>query len=76
MGEHELIRKLVGLFSIVLVMQGCSYSVPEPKPYELEGLRKGASVGDIVISSQPTEAMLKHFADQGFRSVITTRGEG
>jgi len=71
-----LIRKLVSFLSIIVVMQGCSYTVPEPKPYQLEGLGRGAIAGNLVIASQPSPEGLKHFTEQGFGRVISARGEG
>ncbi|MCB1663137.1 MAG: hypothetical protein H6995_07605 [Pseudomonadales bacterium] len=60
---------------MLLLVQGCSYTVPEPKPYQLENLNKGAIAGDLVIASQPSQEALAHFAGQGYRTVISTRSE-
>ena len=70
-----MFRKLISFFAMLLLVQGCSYAVPEPKPYQLESLNRGAIAGDLVIASQPSQEVLAHFAAQGYRTVISTRNE-
>lgn len=69
-------RKLIGFLILALLLEGCNYQVPEPKPFNMDDLGRGAIAGDLVISSQPTAEILSQLGAQGFRTVISTRGEG
>jgi uncharacterized protein (TIGR01244 family) len=51
-------------------------ALPEPTACEVEGMRNCAMAGGLVIGGQPSEAALQELAGRGYRTVITTRGDG
>ena len=61
---------------LLLLLQACSYQVPEPERYPLEGVNSSVKVGDLLITSQPDPQALAQLAKAGYKSVISTRGEG
>lgn len=52
-------------------------SIPEPVAREVEGLANARAVGeDLLFGGQPTPEALTALAAQGYRTVLTTRGDG
>ena len=51
--------------------------IPEPVAREVEGLANARAVGeDLLFGAQPTPEALADLAAQGYRTVLTTRGDG
>lgn len=72
----HLRKSAIGLLLLPILLQGCGYRVAEPVSIEIEGIANSVRTGDLVIASQPSESALRELADQGFATVISTRGEG
>lgn len=66
----------IGLLLIFILLQGCSYRVPEPVALQIEGIANSVRVGELVIASQPSEDALRKLSSQGFATVVSTRGAG
>lgn len=49
-------------------------TVADPVACDAPGLEVCRQTGDIVFSSQPSPATLQYFKDQGFTTVVSTRG--
>jgi len=49
-------------------------AVPDPAPCDIPGLPNCARTGDVVFGGQPSPATLQYLADQGYTTVVTTRG--
>ena len=48
--------------------------IAEPVACVVEGLRNCAQTGDLTFGSQPSLAALEQLADQGYTTVVSTRG--
>jgi len=73
-------RHTIVLTSLVIAL-GCSErasetALPEPTPCDVEGVRNCVLAGDLLIAGQPSEEGLRHLADLGYTTIISTRGEG
>ena len=47
-----------------------------PNPVQIEGLRNGVQYGDLLFAGQASPGALRALADQGYATVVNTRGEG
>lgn len=68
------------VLSVILLMcvaaLGCGSQPPDPAPLEIEGMRNAVVVGDLLFAGQPTDKALAELAKQGYRTILSTRGEG
>ena len=66
------------LFSTLAMLAACqtSKSTLEPRAIEIDGMGNAAAVDDLLIGGQPNEESLEKLAREGYRSVLTVRGEG
>lgn len=74
-GRAKASGRLAALLLLVL-LQACGYRVPEPERYPLEGVNSSVKAGDLLITSQPDPQVLAQLAEAGYKSIISTRGEG
>jgi uncharacterized protein (TIGR01244 family) len=69
-------RRLCTAFLLSILLAACKGEIPDPKPVEIDGVRNGSQVGDVLIAGQPTEKALAELAGRGYKTILTTRGEG
>ena len=76
-----IIRAMVAV-ALVAAGPACSgpkrsAAIPEPVGREIDGLGNARAVGeDLLFGAQPTPEALAALAAQGYRTVLTTRGDG
>lgn len=51
-------------------------ALPAPQPVEIPGIPNARQVGDLLFAGQPEPAAFATLAERGYRTVLTTRGEG
>ena len=67
------------LFGLVLLVAlgacGGKEDIPEPESIYLDGMHNSWLVGDLVMGGQPSPDLLAQLAEQGFRTIVSTRSE-
>lgn len=71
----KLPTKLVLVPLLLLAACHGAKSALEPVPRDVAGMENAAVVGDLMIGGQPDEASLEALVIEGYRSVLTVRGE-
>lgn len=68
--------KRTAISIVILSLTGCSTCCPEVESVAVDGLPNARRLGDLTFGGQPSEGALRALADQGFRTILTTRGPG
>lgn len=69
-------RVLSVILLVCIVVPGCGGQPPDSASVEIEGLGSAVLMGDLLFAGQPTDKGLAELAKQGYRTVLSTRGEG
>jgi protein tyrosine phosphatase (PTP) superfamily phosphohydrolase (DUF442 family) len=77
-------RDCVVAVLFLLALTGCSGGTsrstaeapPAPEPVAVAGVPNAVRVGDLLFGGQPTEDALRMLKGEGYRTVLSTRGEG
>jgi len=65
------------VLSIALVLAACGgerFTVADPIACDIPGLQNCRQSGDVVFSAQPSPAALQQLKNQGFTTIVSTRG--
>lgn len=49
---------------------------PTPAPLVVDGMINGVQVGELLFGGQPSEQALEYLAAEGYKTILSTRGEG
>lgn len=63
--------------SLLLLAAACgseTVTIDDPVPCDVPGLMNCRQTGDVVFGGQPSPATLKYLADQGYTTIVSTRG--
>lgn len=56
--------------------ENASREAPTPERVEVPGFPNAVQAGDLLFGAQPTPEALRELKDRGYRTVLSTRGEG
>lgn len=74
------VRVSLGIVAVLIGMTACATnggSPDTPEPCRLEGIVNCRKIGsDVFFASQPSQDALRQLAEKGYRTVVSTRGEG
>jgi len=60
---------------LILFLFACAERIPEPERISIEGMTNAVRVGDILIGGQPSKVALGQLAEQGYKTVLSSRGQ-
>jgi len=58
-----------------LNLTACTASKLTTTPVDVDGMENSVLAGELLIGSQPSVAALSQFANEGYRVIVSTRGE-
>lgn len=70
-----MLKEIAILFLGGWLLAGCAGHVVSPVPYRVRGMDNGVRIGDLLFGGQPSEAALAQLAAEGYKTVLSTRGE-
>ena len=72
----SMTRQFLGSALMVIVASVGACQTQDSSNVKIEGMRNKVQIGELLFGSQPSEEALAQLAAGGYKTVLTTRGEG